>query len=278
MRMPISRKKSCSACRDARARCNQTWPSCFRCSSRGLVCEYDKHGARPTVEAENPLIASPAIDLDVVTPDTVWGASKQDWAHGSFDPSWYFFMNGPQTATHLTRDPASIVNFTTYDNNVTKESSSISQFLESLSPKADQCSAMAHANGRLVEASDTATALTSPNRVLRKRYSTRAPLLANVVIGQLSSYPKMMIQGQSLPPFMYPPCRLDGELAAECLEKGKHHCLPKTLAICAGLVHMFYGGTAGCRDFVWQTIYAEEARMAREVSSNQPITCSIDPF
>lgn len=180
-------------------------------------------------------------------------------------------MADPQTATPLACDPASIVNSTIYDNYGIKDSLSMPQFLESLSPKVDQYSAMVHANVGLVEASDTATALTLPNRVLRKRYGARAPLLANVVIGQLSGYPKMMIQGLSLPPFMYPPCRLDDELAAECIEKRKHQCLPKTLAICSGLVNMFYDGTAGCSAFVWQTIYAEEARMAHEVSSKQPV-------
>lgn len=79
----------------------------------------------------------------------------------------------------------------------------------------------------------------------------------------------MMIHGHVLPPFIYPPCALKEQHAMECMADGKHHCLPKSLAICASLVQVFYSRTAGSTDFIWKTIYAEQDRLYREVSSNR---------
>lgn len=46
-KMPISRQKSCLACRAAKARCSRD-QSCSRCVERGLVCDYSHRFSRPT--------------------------------------------------------------------------------------------------------------------------------------------------------------------------------------------------------------------------------------
>lgn len=90
--------------------------------------------------------------------------------------------------------------------------------------------------------------------------------LTSLVLGQIVSYPKMMIEGNHLPPFIQPPCHIDEELAQDCAECGKHICLPNELAVCASLVRMFYERTAANAAFGWNLIYAEGERLRREVS------------
>jgi hypothetical protein len=90
-------------------------------------------------------------------------------------------------------------------------------------------------------------------------------MLTNIILGQITGYPKMLVLGDRLPPFIHAPCYTDERLAPECGEMGKHQCLPKSLAICASLVDMFYSRTDANADFVWQTIYSEGKRLREEV-------------
>lgn len=105
----------------------------------------------------------------------------------------------------------------------------------------------------------------SVKQALRPLQSGRAFLLTTMLLGQLSAYPRMMIHGNHLPPFIYPGCSLNEDHAPVCGGNGGHQCLPKPLAISAGLVQMFYSRTAGNTEFIWKTIYAEQSRLHYEV-------------
>lgn len=90
---------------------------------------------------------------------------------------------------------------------------------------------------------------------------------ARVLLGQLFSYPKMFGHGGKLPPFIFPPCAMDGlGPSAECCAPGYHQCLPEALAICAGLIRSYETRTSGNTSFLWKNIYSEVERLAREVS------------
>lgn len=106
-----------------------------------------------------------------------------------------------------------------------------------------------------------------PRRTFQRRHILRHCALSSVVVGQLTNFPKMLIQGHHLPPFITPPCHVHEELAFDCAKSGRHRCLIKELAICAGLVEMFFSRTAQNADFVWKMIYAERDRLRREVST-----------
>jgi hypothetical protein len=106
-----------------------------------------------------------------------------------------------------------------------------------------------------------------PRRIFQRRHILRNCALSSVIVGQLTSFPKMLIQGQHLPPFITPPCHMREELAFDCAKSGRHQCLLKELAICAGLVEMFFSRTPQNADFVWKMIYAERDRLRREVST-----------
>lgn len=99
----------------------------------------------------------------------------------------------------------------------------------------------------------------------QRRNAIRHCLSSSIVLGQLTNFSKMMIQGDRLPPFICPPCQLHEEMIFDCARSRKHQCLPKDLAICAGLVQMFFSRTPQNADFVWKTIYAEKDRLHREV-------------
>ena len=84
----------------------------------------------------------------------------------------------------------------------------------------------------------------------QRRNVIRHCLSSSIVLGQLTNFSKMMIQGDRLPPFICPPCQLHEEMVFDCARTRKHQCLPKDLAICAGLVQMFYAQTPQNADFV----------------------------
>jgi hypothetical protein len=117
--------------------------------------------------------------------------------------------------------------------------------------------------------SPTSLQLLPPRRAFQARRVLRHSALSRIALGQLASFPKMMIQGDRLPPFIFPPCHMHEELAFDCAKSRRHRCLPKELAICAGLVEMFYSRTPQNSEFVWKTIYAEKDRLQKEVSAIQ---------
>lgn len=123
-------------------------------------------------------------------------------------------------------------------------------------------------NGTIASCDDIPSTLavrTPSNPVpLRSRPILKGCMLTNIILGQITGYPKMLILGDRLPPFIHAPCYTDERLAPECGEMGKHQCLPKSLAICASLVDMFYSRTEANADFVWQTIYSEGKRLREE--------------
>jgi hypothetical protein len=111
------------------------------------------------------------------------------------------------------------------------------------------------------------SAAPSDQKVLRRRLFLKECVLTSVVLGQLTGYPRMMLEGELLPPFIQAPCHYDEEQAPECRIAGRHRCLPEILAVCASLVEMFYARTPANERYVWKTIYAERARLRKNVRS-----------
>ncbi len=100
-----------------------------------------------------------------------------------------------------------------------------------------------------------------------RKLSTRESLLTSkVLLGQLLRYPRMLIRGASLPPFIFPPCAMKDMVYEECAVDGMHQCLPEALVNCCTLTHMVYTKTPANTPFVWRTVYAEVERLLREVS------------
>ncbi|KAI1325293.1 hypothetical protein F5Y16DRAFT_275577 [Xylariaceae sp. FL0255] len=107
----------------------------------------------------------------------------------------------------------------------------------------------------------------SYERYLRRRKQTtlERALMVKVLMGQIEDFPRRLIEGGRLPPFIHPQCVLEDRLPRECIAKnGAHTCLPEPLAICASLAQLFFNRNGGSSQYVWKLIYAELKRLHTE--------------
>lgn len=285
--MPISRKKACARCRAAKARCNLKLPHCSRCAERGLRCEYDKHGSATPYPGSTDI---DAIRIPAGTPDSTQIPDFND----ALDP-------GPGRASQqlvpLLHSPGDLSTLNWADIDVANMRADCllapnpplqmdnSRFdVVSSSDSMDTCNqALEITTSRDNIWNDHFRGSNSGLRteLITKRSITTAQELftTRMMLGQVESYPKMLIEGLTLPPFIHSRCTLDEERMYECSQKRMHQCLPQILSICASLVHLFYTKTPASTEFVWKTIYAEQTRLHREVCdiilSELPNTCSM---
>ena len=277
--MPIPRKKSCGQCRTAKARCSLTAP-CERCSERDLRCDYGS--ARPRAEpyripiassfnsqvrnrsptnhggtrlaavqspvfdgrtnAATPLFASQGTSAPLDLPD----ATPQVTETTSACFPGYFSLGGQDGATPFA--------FPSGDGDL--QNNYLMSTDDLFSPTM----------GRSISTTIQGRAQNSL-LLQRKTTTTETFMTAKVVLGQIRQYPRLMIQGTSLPPFLHPRCASSGNslLPDSCSSEGKHVCMPEILAVCANLVHLFYNRTAASSRFAWGTIYSHQKRLHDEV-------------
>ena len=103
---------------------------------------------------------------------------------------------------------------------------------------------------------DIHSSSSSQRTLMRRGAHSRCPL-TSMVLGQIMSYPRLLIEGDQLPPFIHPGCYIDEELAHDCMDSDAHVCLPKRIAACATLVRIFYDRRNRESDFVWDVIRRE---------------------
>ena len=268
--MPLSRKKSCIRCRDSKLSCDRAVPACSRCAKRKSLCIYDGREQEhytpypavlvpnvdipscwSLVEIEpgsingNPNLTSDTIDTELATNETEF--SHVNWASSE----------ACGDSNQVTVEP--------FDSSLFSPCNMFSEqlFIEPFPVEAELLLSSSHqkeGNSRMLEEGKFPHV-----QYLETRKHLTDSLLSVIILGQLTSYPKMLINGYQLPPFIKAPCHLNEELAPECAVTGKHQCLPKVLAVCAGLVQMFYSSTEANAAFVWDMIYAEATRLRREV-------------
>ncbi|KAH7139601.1 hypothetical protein B0J13DRAFT_558237 [Dactylonectria estremocensis] len=274
--MPLSRKKSCIRCRDFKLSCDRAIPACIRCVKREARCVYDgrerdRYEPYSTLSApglekqlsQSPLEIEPSSingnsDLRLGTTDTEPATDKTDISH----------MNWARPETYEGSTRLALESFN--PSNIRIDSSLFSPcnifseqpFFEPLTVEAELSITSVH---QKEDRSLMPEAKKCPNtRYLETRKHLADCMLTVIILGQLTSYPKLLVGGYQLPPFIKAPCHLNEELAPECAASGKHQCLPKVLAVCAGLVQMFYSSTAANVACVWDMIYAEAAKLRGE--------------
>lgn len=304
--MPISRKKSCVKCRQSKLRCNQAIPSCSRCFERGVRCVYDWKSSEAVSSA---ISAASRVARTRSTPpgmhEDLIGEIQSENLNNTSALSASTFMNNRFQDTDISLGDFHL-NLTSMDAHgerffdapsvetllgTTNESSIFPlrtglhehPSIEIPEGSAENLEIMSgHFNdferrhlGRTLSPNHACHPLhTMPvqlpsRRTFQRRNVIRYCLSSSITLGQLTGFPKMMIQGDRLPPFICPPCQLHEEMAFDCARSRMHQCLPKDLAICASLVQMFYSRTPQNADFVWKTIYAEKDRLHREVRGTQ---------
>ena len=281
--MPLSRKKACQGCSKSKLRCNRAFPTCSRCGERGLSCVYDGAGRRsgpyqpPTTapledahSAFNQSLRSRFVGLHQVQrehPATSSSMGISDFTNQFMDwgDSDMQSTSNLHPATTTTVSSPKGFNFNTVQDTPSWFPSSLNDTQESNQLDQQLATPSSPTQSTLVvipNEDDSGNETTA----LAQRPFARGTILSSIILGQLTSYPKMLIQGDLLPPFIHPPCFRDERLAPECSDKGYHVCLPEDLAICQTLVRGFYERTDKSVEFVWKAIYAETERVKKEVS------------
>src|SRR5688572_24096470 len=225
--MPLSRKKSCVRCRHAKARCDLSLPACSRCRLRNHDCAYEGESRvsplpwLSTTEYGSALLHSDATSSDTALASTIMldAPIDIDWLHEDigfaqalklFEPPSRTMPFDQNTANALaTLDGGHILPSPHVPDNlpvpITSTSCETGQ-VQQLSPQ--------------------------HRGTLQRRRILKHCVLSSVIVGQMTSYPKMMIEGDTLPPFISPPCFSRGDMAPDCAESGYHRCLPQDLSIC----------------------------------------------
>ncbi|CAH0019888.1 unnamed protein product [Clonostachys rhizophaga] len=254
--MPLSRKKSCVRCREAKTRCNQVLPTCSRCLDKNVRCVYESERLAPYPQASprpaqrlqtpNRLHSSP---IDDISPGDIFPTGEP-----SPPPAWNSttgVLHGVNESSPPSGIPLEIIK--EVEQNVNEDLWLLEQAENARKQK----------NMQLVTAPDSS--------LLGKAYSRRRiggqDVLASVVLGQLKSYPRMLIEGDKLPPFIHPRCYLDEELGPACRVSGRHVCFSTELSICVSLVQMFYSKSSKNSEFVWKTIHDEGERIVQQYAS-----------
>lgn len=301
--MPWSRKKSCERCRASKARCNRASPICSRCSERQLQCVYDRQDSAVPSSYSPTTAPGPSV-LDASTETRSWaGISSElelgsedaplagqdldliadgmlpdfaqelrlDWTTtnaldiGNLSTARVFECSGSEVRQEIMTQRDGFSSYPTLPTISTcispGSAAGFSPFLFQLPGSSNEPIPDRHSNQVTVTIEKS-----KDRRTLMRRGAHQSCPLTSIVLGQILSYAEMMVEGDQLPLFIHPPCHIDEELAQDCLESGKHRCLPKDLAICSSLVQMFYQRTTADVSFVWKLIYEEAERLHKEVS------------
>lgn len=275
--MPISRKKSCTNCRSSKAGCDRALPACHRCVEKQLRCIYDGRKRdrssplpRPLLPrvAKSPLQGSTATLSDTSENPAIGDPRPSAQSTIAFPTEWWG-SDELGNSIGSTADKGAGNSLIQLERLIETSACSIAGALPSRFSLGETPTASALGIPGLSYSTPDSQLISvtqrSDSRKLRQRYPLRDCLLGVAVLGQLCSYPKMMIEGLQLPPFIKAPCHQNEELAPGCVAAGRHQCFPKRLDACAGLVQMYSSRTDENVDAIWRMIYAEVAKLASEV-------------
>ncbi|KAI0203579.1 hypothetical protein F4808DRAFT_24591 [Astrocystis sublimbata] len=299
--MPISRKKSCQQCRGAKARCTLE-RTCQRCLQRGLSCDYvdvtprwepydSAHLRGGTAPWTTTAIQSPFTSfIDGLTPgDLEIPQGLIDTSLAGLAPADVTTYRQHNPTSHTTRgaEPLETVQqqsersreAAVLPSPSTNDANLFFPWAPSPPPLSTVPKMDLHLIGRLSptlatpedcqEEGDRITVVYGRRyeQFLRPRKETnlQRALMLRVLMGQVEDFPRRLIQGSRLPPFIHPQCALDDRLPRECIAKnGSHQCFPEPLAICVSLTQLYFGRNGGNSSFVWKLIYAEQKRLYSE--------------
>lgn len=301
--MPFPRQKSCTHCKQSKLRCNRATPTCSRCAERNLLCDIRDIHVSPYSASRRLKVSRPeGVDVEALefqhsefgVPSAIFDEVSTGAAIALDDDN--------VTSNWMAIDSLETLNPKSLDSGI--DNFGLEAFEAQFDPQMMSGSGHSGENDietwtsshvanpgnsvpiscwdpqSLLDEYNTDSTIVSCDDIpstlavrtpsnpesLRSRPILKGCMLTNIVLGQITGYPKMLVLGDRLPPFIHAPCYTDERLAPECGEMGKHQCLPKSLAICASLVDMFYSRTDANADFVWQTIVSEGQRLHEEVS------------
>lgn len=236
-----SRTKSCLPCIKAKARCESEGKTCTRCPKRCITCHFES--------AVRGHVAIPVEDR-VVDYDGTWMGSgipflttPDDIDRGLIGQSTSSLQLPVENAVHH-------FDFSKPEFAFPINSSAFASIDDvwGLQPGADPLLPF----HQLMSGTSNSPKLFE-SMPPKKREWAAASVVATRI---LRSYPDMMLQRATFPPFIHPRAN----------EAETERSLPKALANAMSIAQMFRRRSPESRNFIWQSIQTEQQRMMSEVS------------
>jgi hypothetical protein len=230
--------------------------------AKGLECVYD--GRKPIFETPKegctlaPASAASFIDRDLSNDIFAWDDTQID-----VDPDTLGLLVADVHSHDLTCSPSrpwESVFSEDFDSSLLFDSMDIAarsdnQFLETV-PR------FAHTtrDSSFPAASAPASLTSQPNSAFMARLRMSDPVSqhsATLVVQTLRAFPQMMLRRQTFPPFIHPHWHRPSTATRTAV--------PKPLANCMSVAHLFASLTSEIKPFLWRTIRAEQRRFIDEV-------------
>lgn len=270
--MPNFRRKSCHQCRSSKLACDRKQPRCSRCERRSWLCRYSPASKTPRPQVDEPQhVQEPSFHTHRHVSEETASDTPIIASISTSNPEE---PDGPQAAglfenTSATEEIRGFGWTAEFSNNPPWTGDAFSNYtnLPSTGPSIDL-------NPDLmtdiinIEISRRAnfehSILVDSSLLLRTRQwrSIESSLTSKIMLGNILTYPELLVNGLNLPPFISPPCCGD-EL--QCQQSGSHRCLLQPLVACASVIRMLQTGSSENKAFIWSTIYTEQQKLLHEV-------------
>lgn len=253
-----SRKRACIACTEAKTRCDSVRPSCSRCVVKRVLCQYtddrmqDSHTHQSLIatrtrdgslcnDPSNPLKgAGSRVELNYEQVHDICGTKMIEKTLPSLEAMPYTFDWGFDSSTGNASCSFLDANF---------ELPNISQPLDCPNPFTENVFLSIPTSMSNGHASRSLTP-----RALGKAGAKFGALFLKRI---LSSYPRMMVRKETLPPFIHPVWFLEGNET--------ERSFPESLVNCMTIAQMFIDRRKETNKFLWRTIRMEQERFWHEV-------------
>lgn len=268
----VNRVRSCISCVRAKARCDNKRPTCTRCVTKSIECNYPTNAPQIPASRTQPLESNstarrktpPLRDGDLWTPESYQstdnGNSDLDSAIATLDPTFTTLEEEYLDWFNSNAYPVDLWDPQTHEKAVLHSSSQSPSTFPYPTPssvwKAQTQQNVAFFNV-LIPASPDYNVRSLTKRTRLKTGGTR---IANLMIHTLKSYPTMMLRYNDLPPFIHP-----GSISSEVENNDM-----EPLTNCISLVHMISNSVRGSRKLFWKNVRLECERLCAEVSKFWP--------
>jgi hypothetical protein len=239
-----SRKRCCEACTRSKIRCDATFPSCSSCAARKLVCQYVEHALPNVALSSNDLSVSSSqapMETSLVRVDAVnqYALDTQSDSQPNFDFNIFSASELEDSLMEFeTLEPsASQFDLTNLGSGILPIIPTENNYLRPASPISLQW---------------------KPPKVLGQRsLETPQAQMATMMLAQIiASFPYMMTNKKTFPPFIHPRSSEDSRGGNE---------LPEILKDCMGLAHMFHTKKKESNKMFWRSVRMEQEKLYAQV-------------
>lgn len=258
--MRKSRAKSCSNCREAKARCSQLNP-CARCQRRGITCSYP---VAPSVTPGRHHLRDLRPGYEHQTNEISYSSNIQigsiEFPTGRIQPDEDSpGLLAPEARNNVLRSEQPCR--ANGHSPVHQEPEKVSQISDQDNIPSSGCEEAHTVNPAHMM---SGSASTGPQLTQRGRSLGQGSLTARMLLSRLAEYTRMIGDLKRLPPFIHPPCL--SQRMHTCLSGLPHQCLPVALSRCARQANAFHTVDSKPKlDVIWLAICDHLQSMRSEV-------------